>query len=334
VKAWHVLAIAHQGQTSRIHATVWSGHPNEEDLEHLALDKTLPEDRLKIESHLRHCAECQRSFEEARIGANRLRELLLSQGKQDQRIAVRYKVRESALITQCNPPEFVPEIGQVMDVSATGLRVRLVRTIPRGAEVHVHVQNAAVFGTVRYCRAVARNLHDVGLVIDQVVMRPGSSPLSSANGATEQDRSARSPQPTTTTTSNPIDILLVEDNPADVKLVKFMFKDLQVAHRITVVADGAQAVGRLFDPAIPKPELILLDLNLPKLSGLEVLRRLREDRTMASLTVAVLSSSTADLDVLRTTALGIHAYLPKPDNILQYEDLRHSLSALVSDIGH
>jgi CheY-like chemotaxis protein len=333
MKTWHVLAIAHSGQTSRIHATNWSIHPREEDLEQLALDKTPPIDRLKIESHLRGCDECQRSFEAARILAGRLQELLCSQGRQDQRTSVRYKVRESAIITQCNPPERMSVLGQVMDVSTTGLRVRLKQTVPCRAQVQVRVEKAVVFGTVRYCRALSRHTYDVGLVIDQVVMSPGALPIESVDSAKEHNGFAKSQQRTTATTGNTIDVLLVEDSPADVRLVQFMLKDLQVLHRLTVVVDGAQALGRLLDPAIPKPNLVLLDLNLPKLSGLEVLRRLREDRTTESLTVVVLSSSTADVDVGRTTALGIHAYLPKPDNILLYEDLRDSLSDLMSEVA-
>jgi CheY-like chemotaxis protein len=119
---------------------------------------------------------------------------------------------------------------------------------------------------------------------------------------------------------------------ADAKLVELLFDGLQISHRLTVVVDGAEALRRLFDPVIPKPNLVLLDLNLPTLSGLEVLRKLREDPATVSVTVAVLTGSTAEVDVGRATALGIRAYLPKPESILQYENLRHSLSDLVSDV--
>jgi two-component system, chemotaxis family, response regulator Rcp1 len=334
MKTWQVLAIAHRGQTSRIQATNWTIHPHTEDLEQLALGKALLEDQLKIELHLRHCDECQRSFEEARKFADRLQDLLRSQGRRDQRVAVRYKVRESAIIAQCSPPDFEPVIGQVMDVSATGLRIRLPRAIHRGTQVQVLVEKAAVFGTIRYCRTNSRNTHDVGLVIDQVVMRPGGPPIESPAVVTERDGTAK-PQPwPTARTLEPVEVLLVEDNPADAKLVELLFDGLQVSHRLTVVVDGAQALRRLFDPTIPKPNLILLDLSLPELSGLEVLRKLREDAATVSVSVAVLSGSTADLDVRRATALGIRAYLPKPDNMLQYEGLRHSLSDLVSEVAY
>ncbi len=334
MKTWHVLAIARHAQTSPVPVTNWAVHPLKEDLEQLALDKTPPIDRDKIESHLRDCDNCQRSFEEARIIAKDLRELLRSQGRQDQRVSVRYKVCESALVAQCNPPEFVPMLGQVTDVSASGLRVRLTRAIHRGAQVQVLVEKAAVFGTVRYCRAYSGNSFDIGLIIDQVVMRPGGPPIESLDAATGRDSFAKLQQRKTAATPDPIDVLLVEDNPADAKLVELLFEGFQISHRLTVVIDGAQALRRLLDPTIPKPNLVLLDLNLPKVSGLEVLRKMREDPATVSVTVAILSGSTADVDVGRATALGIRAYLPKPNGILQYETLRHSLSDLVSDLAH
>jgi CheY-like chemotaxis protein len=262
-----------------------------------------------------------------------VRELLRTQGRQDQRVSIRYKIRESALVSQCNPPEFVPMMGQIMDVSATGLRIRLTRAIHRGAQIQVLVEEAAVFGTIRYCRANSRNTYDVGLVIDQVVMRPGGPPLEALDAATERDSVRKLQQRRTATTVDPVDVLLVEDNPADAKLVELLFDGLQVSHRLTVVVDGAQALRRLFDPTLPKPNLVLLDLNLPEVSGLEILRKLREDPATVSVTVAVLSGSSAEVDVRRATALGISAYLPKPDGILQYENLRHSLSDLVSDVA-
>jgi CheY-like chemotaxis protein len=326
MKTWHVLASAHCGPTPRAHATNWTAHPEAEDLEQLALDKTLAEDRVKIELHLHECDACRESFEEARLVADRLKELLRTQGRHDQRKSVRYKVRESAIVTRCNPPDFVPLIGQVLDVSTTGLRLRIPSAIHRGAQVQVQVEKAVVFGTIRYCQEASRNAYDVGLAIDQVVTRPLTKPVESTDADARVERKKLR-------SKSPIEILLVEDNPADVKLVKFIFQSIEIPHNLTIVGDGAQALGRLLDPEIPKPTVVLLDLNLPKLSGLEVLRRLRADRTAHTVNVVVFSSSTADADVRRTTALGIRAYLPKPDNITHYEDMRRSLNALVADVA-
>jgi two-component system, chemotaxis family, response regulator Rcp1 len=326
MKTWHVLASAHCGPTPRVHATNWTTHPEAEDLEQLALDKTLAEDRVKIEVHLHECDACRDSFEEARVVADRLKELLHSQGRQDQRKSVRYKVRESAIVTRCNPPDFVPLIGQVLDASTTGLRLRIPSAVHRGTQVQVQVEKAVVFGTIRYCQEVSRNACDVGLVIDQVVIRPLAPPVESADADAEAG-------PKKPRSKAPVEVLLVEDNPADAKLVKFIFQSIEVPHHLTIVGDGAQALGRLLDPEIPKPTVVLLDLNLPKLSGLEVLRRMRADRTTQSVNVVVFSSSLADADVRRTTALGIRAYLPKPDNITHLEDMRRSLNDLVADVA-
>jgi len=113
-----------------------------------------------------------------------------------------------------------------------------------------------------------------------------------------------------------------------------LFQDIRIKYRLTVASDGAQALGRLLDPTIPKPNLVLLDLNLPKVSGLDVLKTLRQEQSTESVTVAVLSSSKAASDLQRSTALGIRAYLTKPKNIHDCRELRTSLDALVSDAVH
>jgi two-component system, chemotaxis family, response regulator Rcp1 len=332
MKTWHVLAGAHYVQNPE-GATDWTAHPCEEKLLELALGNTAQSDRSKIESHLRECEDCHMTYQDAQVAADRVKEQLRSQGRLDQRASVRYEVRESAIVTQCYPLALEPAIGQVMDVSAAGLRIRLQMVIHRGTQVQVLVENAAVFGTVRYCRKVSESTYDVGLVIDQTIIRSGIAPASLAT-ASKTRRFAKFSRKAATTVVDPIHILVVEDNPADVKLIQLMFEGVQVPHRVTVVSDGAQALERLFDLTISKPDIVLLDLNLPKLGGLEVLRRLRADRTTESVSVVVLSSSTADVDIRRTTGLGIRAYLPKPDSIHHYEEMRTTLSALVSEAVH
>lgn len=162
-------------------------------------------------------------------------------------------------------------------------------------------------------------------MIDQVVIRP----LAAANSET----AAAAPAPKRAHERSPAEVLLVEDNPADAKLVKFILQGTSTPHHLTVVMDGAQAIGRRLDPEIPKPNVVLLDLNLPRVSGLEVLRRLRSERETESVSVVVFSSSVEDSDVRRSTALGIRVYLPKPSNITQVEDMRRSLNALVADVA-
>src|ERR1700744_561112 len=168
MKTWHVLASAQASPATQAHSTNWTNHPAAEDLEQLALDKTLTADRAKLEEHLTHCDVCRESFEDAQQAAARLNEWLRAQGRQNQRKSVRYKVRESAIVTRCNPPDFLPLIGQVLDVSATGLRLRIPSAVHRGTQVQVQVEKAVIFGTIRHCQEVSRNAFDAGLVIDQV----------------------------------------------------------------------------------------------------------------------------------------------------------------------
>jgi two-component system, response regulator len=115
------------------------------------------------------------------------------------------------------------------------------------------------------------------------------------------------------------EILLVEDNSSDEKLTLLAFKSCGVSNDVTVVRDGAEALDYLFatgkygtrDAGV-LPAVILLDLNLPKISGLEVLRRLRVDERTKLLPVVVLTASREDEDVMRSYSLGANAYVRKP----------------------
>ena len=112
-------------------------------------------------------------------------------------------------------------------------------------------------------------------------------------------------------------ILLVEDNPSDEKLTLLAFKSCGVASDLVVVRDGAAAIEHLLPrgPASvlpPLPALVLLDLKLPKVDGLEVLRRIRADPRTQLLPVVVLTASNEEEDVLNSYALGANAYLRKP----------------------
>jgi two-component system response regulator len=114
-------------------------------------------------------------------------------------------------------------------------------------------------------------------------------------------------------------ILLVEDNPSDEKLTSLAFKKCGVANEMVVVRDGAEALDYLFgagkyagrDTRVV-PAVVLLDLQLPKLDGLEVLRRIRADERTKLLAVVILTSSKQDEDVARSYALGANAYVRKP----------------------
>jgi two-component system, chemotaxis family, response regulator Rcp1 len=115
---------------------------------------------------------------------------------------------------------------------------------------------------------------------------------------------------------DPIDILLVEDSPGDVRLTQEALKEGRVANRLHVVGDGEEALaylrreGRFADAT--EPGLVLLDLNLPRLDGREVLRVMKSDPELKRIPVVVLTTSTADADVLRVYDLAGNCYIAKP----------------------
>jgi CheY-like chemotaxis protein len=114
----------------------------------------------------------------------------------------------------------------------------------------------------------------------------------------------------------PIDVLLVEDDPGDVLMTREAFEENKVANRLAVVSDGAEAMqylrreGEYADA--PTPDLVLLDLNLPRMDGREVLAAMKSDETLRSIPVVVLTTSEAEEDVLRSYSLHANAYVTKP----------------------
>jgi two-component system, response regulator len=119
--------------------------------------------------------------------------------------------------------------------------------------------------------------------------------------------------------SNPVEILLVEDNPADVELTLRAFKKHNLTNRVQVVSDGAQALDYLFGSGpgtgqkqpLP-PKVVFLDLKLPKVDGREVLRRMKADARMRIIPVVVMTSSSEESDIVETYKLGVNSYLVKP----------------------
>jgi len=121
------------------------------------------------------------------------------------------------------------------------------------------------------------------------------------------------------------EILLVEDNPDDVELTRLAFEEANVANHLVVVRDGAEALDYLFargrhagrDPA-ELPSIVLLDLNLPKLDGREVLQAIRADPATRELPVIVLTTSAEPFDVEASYALGVNSYIQKPVDFEQF----------------
>jgi len=119
-------------------------------------------------------------------------------------------------------------------------------------------------------------------------------------------------------------ILLVEDNPTDEKLTLRAFQKCKVANEVVVVRDGAEAIDYLFgsgpysSSVVQLPALVLLDLKLPRIDGLEVLRRVRAHERTRLLPVVVLTASKEDEDVSRCYALGANAYVRKPVDFVEF----------------
>lgn len=120
----------------------------------------------------------------------------------------------------------------------------------------------------------------------------------------------------------PIDILLIEDNPHDVRLTMEAFKDAKVSNNLTVAADGEEALKVLRHEGeyagSPRPDLILLDLNLPKKSGREVLEEIKHDPDLLRIPVVVLTTSENEKDILRAYELHVNAYITKPVDLDQF----------------
>jgi len=116
--------------------------------------------------------------------------------------------------------------------------------------------------------------------------------------------------------SNPLKILLVEDNPADIRLIKEVFKDTNSNNQIFVVNDGVDALNFLNKRGnfqnIPKPDLILLDLNLPRKDGREVLKEIKESEEFKYIPIVVLTTSSSTEDIVRTCGDHANCYITKP----------------------
>lgn len=140
----------------------------------------------------------------------------------------------------------------------------------------------------------------------------------------------------------PVTILLVEDNLQDIEITKRAFAKGRVHNDLIVVRDGEEALDYLFrhgkfqDPASsPRPGMILLDLNLPKVGGLEVLQRIKRDESLKSIPVIVLTVSQREQDVVRSYDLGVNTYIQKPvefENFMRVVNTVHEYWVLIATL--
>jgi chemotaxis family two-component system response regulator Rcp1 len=125
--------------------------------------------------------------------------------------------------------------------------------------------------------------------------------------------------------SKPIDILLVEDNPADVRLTREALREGKVRNALSVVEDGVEALAYLRQEGtytnVPRPDMILLDLNLPRKDGREVLEEIKRDPDLRRIPVVVLTVSQAEQDIVRTYDLHANCYIVKPVDLDRFIDV-------------
>ena len=133
--------------------------------------------------------------------------------------------------------------------------------------------------------------------------------------------------------SDEVEILLVEDNPRDAELTQRALRQHRLANRLVHVKDGQEALDWLFrvpsdeKDAMRHPKIVLLDLKLPKVDGLEVLRKIRSDPRTQLIPVVVLTSSRQESDIVKSYSLGVNSYIVKPVDF-------DNFAAAVAEIGH
>ena len=129
---------------------------------------------------------------------------------------------------------------------------------------------------------------------------------------------------------HPIEVLLIEDSPGDVRLTKEVFRDANLAIRLHVACDGVEAMAFLKREGAhanaPRPDLILLDLNLPKMDGREVLAHIKEDASLQSIPTVILTTSDAEADIAKSYRLRANCYLTKPVQLDKFESLVASIN--------
>ena len=133
--------------------------------------------------------------------------------------------------------------------------------------------------------------------------------------------------------SDEVEILLVEDNPRDAELTQRALRQHRLANRLVHVKDGQEALDWLFrvpsdeKDAMRHPKIVLLDLKLPKVDGLEVLRKIRSDLRIQLIPVVVLTSSRQESDIVKSYSLGVSSYIVKPVDF-------DNFAVAVAEIGH
>lgn len=119
-------------------------------------------------------------------------------------------------------------------------------------------------------------------------------------------------------TGRPIEILLVEDNAADVRLTQEALREGKVRNNLQIARDGEEALAILRRPGATRPDLVLLDLNLPRKDGREVLKEIKDDPDLQTIPVVVLTTSSAEADIVKSYRLHANCYITKPVDLDQF----------------
>jgi chemotaxis family two-component system response regulator Rcp1 len=126
-----------------------------------------------------------------------------------------------------------------------------------------------------------------------------------------------------------MEVLLVEDSPGDVRLTQEAFRDAEMSIRLHVATDGVEAMAFLrregANAKSPRPDIILLDLNLPKMDGREVLAHIKEDASLKTIPTVILTTSEAEADIVKSYQLHANCYLSKPVQLETFEALVKSI---------
>jgi chemotaxis family two-component system response regulator Rcp1 len=136
-------------------------------------------------------------------------------------------------------------------------------------------------------------------------------------------------QTSTSLNIRPVEILLVEDSPADVALTREALEDSKLSNNLYVVTDGEEAIAFLYNRGpyadMPRPDLILLDLNLPKKSGLEVLREIKKDEQLSLIPVVIMTVSKDERDIVESYRLHANCYIRKPVKFGEFIEIVKSI---------
>ena len=128
----------------------------------------------------------------------------------------------------------------------------------------------------------------------------------------------------------PMEVLLVEDSPGDVRLTQEAFRDANRSIHLHVVSDGVEAMAFLRREGIhvhePRPDIILLDLNLPRMDGREVLTHIKEDENLKTIPTVILTTSDSEADIVKCYQLQANCYLGKPVQLDAFESLVKSIN--------